>query len=933
MIVIPSRFKELLNKKSTLSGTVDIAIEDFGMWFHDNKLEFFPEYTDHGINHINNVLDSAESIITDNSWKHITPEDIFVLILSVLLHDCAMHLNADNFIHLINNEKYPQKKSRFVQNDTPWKILWEEFMAEALRWDAKKLNAIFNDKTPLKRFEISDSEKLLLTTKDKMLIGEFLRRNHSRLGHEIALNGVPISNSETISINFDNEKLLDIAGLIARSHNYELRDAVDLLPKNQKKQYLECHIPFIMGILRIADYIQIQSARAPKQLLKIKKLVSPISRAEVYKHISIEEIHTNDDDPEALFVQVEPDSVKTFILLKELFSNIQEEIDAFWALIGEVYGLAKNLNVFGIEIRRIKSNIDNIKTFIEENNPAFVPEKLSFKSAEAEMLNLLVKPLYGDKPEVGIRELLQNAIDACRERYNYLLNHNKTLAEEYKNLAAVKISIDRFENDKYILIIEDNGIGMSLHVLKNYFLNIGASFRNSDSWKKENTDENGKSKIYRTGRFGVGVLAAYLLSDEIEVSTQYINDTEGYTFLCKVEDEFITMSKKIQNIGTKVSIIIEKDTYDKLLKDNYGDSNYARWDWFCLQWPLVERSLNGKILKQEFNIINANEKTPKGYHRIESPEYNDVLWSYALEKNTRWYNRKFEGLICNGIKVKDNLYGLELKISNSPTIIVETPALIIFDQDGLLPLNLQRDDLVTNQLTFIEVLMESISIDFVNTLVETLQKIEKTSLMAYFTKNKANFFIKDKWDNISFFPQLIICNYKYLPFDAYLLEQAKPKNILLEPINNADNSSLWEIFKNDVDSFIPVLNPKNTISSRVEYIRTIFHEDKTELPINGKILIIRLSEIIELEGKSGFPKSILKGKEKTVIDSEWVMYSTYNIKLPDIDPVKVVEIMKNNTLYAIGIWNLKWSDTAKQNISPFAKTWIDKVGTPAFNPK
>lgn len=932
MIVIPPRFKELLNKKPILNGVVDIAVTDFGVWFHDNKLEFFPEYTDHGINHINNVLETAESIITDDSWEHITSEDIFVLILSVLLHDCAMHFNADNFIYLINNDNYPKKKSKYITNDTPWKILWDEFMAEALRWDAKKLNAIFNDKTPLRKFEISDSEKLSLTTKNKMLIGEFLRRNHSRLGHEIALNGVPISNADTILIKLENEKLLDIAGLIARSHNHELRDAVDLLPKSKKRQYLECHIPFIMGILRIADYIQIQSARAPKQLLKIKKLVSPISRAEVYKHISIEEIHTKDDDPEALFVQVEPDSVKTFILLKELFLNIQEEMDAFWALIGEVYGLVSGLNSFGITIRRIKSNIDNIKTFIEEHNPTFVPEKLSFKSAEAEMLNLLVKPLYGDKPEIGIRELLQNAVDACRERHNYLLNHDKTQAEEYKSLASVKISIDRFENDEYILIVEDNGIGMNLNVVKNYFLNIGASFRNSDSWKKENIDDSGKSKIYRTGRFGVGVLAAYLLSDEIEVSTQYINDTEGYIFSCKVEDEFIQMSRKKQNTGTKVSIKLEVDTYTKLIKNNYGGDNSTAWDWFCLQWPSVERSLNGKILNQEFNIINANEKLPKGFYRIESPEYNDILWSYELETKSRGYKEKFEGLICNGIKVKSNLYGLELKISNSPTIAIKTPALIIFDQDGLLPLNLQRDNLVTSQLTFIDALTISLSKQYVNDLVDTLFKINKKSLIANYLKNFDNYFKISRYNSLGFFPQLIIYNYTYLPFDLYLIEQLKPKSILLEPVDKSDNSSLWELFKSNVDSFIPILNPKNTISARVEYIRTIFHEDNTKLPIKERILIIRQSEISELKGKTRFPKSTLKYKEKTVIDSEWIMYSDKNIKLLNINLADVVKIMSDETKYAIGIWQLNWENIKESQISAFAKAWIDKVGSPTFNP-
>jgi hypothetical protein len=64
MIIIPSKFKEKLQLNPELSGVIDSTIYEFNFWFNDNKLEFFPEYTDHGINHINEVLNSSESIIS-----------------------------------------------------------------------------------------------------------------------------------------------------------------------------------------------------------------------------------------------------------------------------------------------------------------------------------------------------------------------------------------------------------------------------------------------------------------------------------------------------------------------------------------------------------------------------------------------------------------------------------------------------------------------------------------------------------------------------------------------------------------------------------------------------------------------------------------------------------------------------------------------------
>ena len=37
-------------------------------WFEDNKLVFLPEYTDHGPHHIQEVLEAAQALISEESW-------------------------------------------------------------------------------------------------------------------------------------------------------------------------------------------------------------------------------------------------------------------------------------------------------------------------------------------------------------------------------------------------------------------------------------------------------------------------------------------------------------------------------------------------------------------------------------------------------------------------------------------------------------------------------------------------------------------------------------------------------------------------------------------------------------------------------------------------------------------------------------------------
>ena len=98
---IPKRLTDTLTLSSSLYGAVLSSLAELEPWIADNKLPFFPEYTDHGPDHINQVFVTAEALIRDEAWEVLTPEDAAVLVLAILLHDCAMHLRIDGFIALL----------------------------------------------------------------------------------------------------------------------------------------------------------------------------------------------------------------------------------------------------------------------------------------------------------------------------------------------------------------------------------------------------------------------------------------------------------------------------------------------------------------------------------------------------------------------------------------------------------------------------------------------------------------------------------------------------------------------------------------------------------------------------------------------------------------------------------------------------------------
>lgn len=273
---IPSRFEEILKQNQTLYSVVLDVISSFDPIFKDNKLYFFEEYTDHGINHIESVLNSCEFIITDDSYKNLSPNEVATLILAVILHDLGMHIEFITFTSLLNGD-YDDVICNSIDNKT-WSQLWEDYLSEVKRFNTYQKKNIFGDENI--KFKIPDlSNKDNLDGVDKKVIGEFIRRNHARIAHEIAVKGL-IGNT---SIEFGTEKLdiknRQIAGIVARSHGLDIRDCFYFLEEignDSWRNPLNINIVYLMVILRIADYIQIDKQRVNPYLLKVKSFNSPI---------------------------------------------------------------------------------------------------------------------------------------------------------------------------------------------------------------------------------------------------------------------------------------------------------------------------------------------------------------------------------------------------------------------------------------------------------------------------------------------------------------------------------------------------------------------------------------------------------------------------------------------------------------------------------
>lgn len=307
---LPIKFEKVLEQDTKLRAETLRLVSEFFDWMYENKTEFFPEYTDHGVLHVQSVLDTAEEIILDESFKILSPEDIYVLVSAVLLHDCAMHISKNGLWELISNNRFNGVLFGF-SSDEEWLHRWNNFSSDVNRFEESDWYKFFGEYQPVTLPNIGDSS---ISDDQKIVIGDFVRRYHACIAQVISTYGIPVDKGVHEVFNSEFNPLNQLAGFVARSHNYGLRQVKDKISHNNRdRMYLNVHVSFLMGVIRIADYMQFTSKRTPKKLFENKGFCSPISIAEWEKHLSI--ISTNDADPdqELLFVEATPDDAKTLV--------------------------------------------------------------------------------------------------------------------------------------------------------------------------------------------------------------------------------------------------------------------------------------------------------------------------------------------------------------------------------------------------------------------------------------------------------------------------------------------------------------------------------------------------------------------------------------------------------------------------------------------
>lgn len=177
-------------------------------------------------------------------------------------------------------------------------------------------------------------------------------------------------------------------------------------------------------------------------------------------------------------------------------------------------------------------------------------------SVETENIFPIIKKwLYSEK-DIFLRELVSNASDAITKLKKI------ALSEEFEGGTDYRIDL-KFDQEKRILSIEDNGIGMSTDEVKKYINQI--AFSGATDFAKQYQNSENKAEII--GHFGLGFYSSFMVSKKVVIETKSYKKSEaGVIWESESGTDFTISTSDKSGRGTKISLYLDSESGEYLDK-------------------------------------------------------------------------------------------------------------------------------------------------------------------------------------------------------------------------------------------------------------------------------------------------------------------------------------------------------------------------------
>lgn len=559
-------YNQLQKLDTTLSEQVK-AIYDLTYETINNISKSYGNYTMHDMNHGLRVASYMEQLAfgIDGNFEYNISKynalELALMTLSAILHDIGMTIRD------IDRENIKNNKIKYTDS-----LTFEGVM-----------KVVKND--------------------EEEAIKEIIRRTHAARIYDfinLDIGGKTISNILMIDNTY---KYAEDVAQICKAHGEEHLYLKKLRTENTKGIYTY-NLQYIAALLRIADYLDLDKQRTPILWYSVMR-IDGFSREEWEKNFTIQnatKLKEYIDGKLQIYFDGKSADAKIHRKYLRYIDDLKKELEETDELL--------NTKTAEEKYRF------NISTKVEDRvqTEGFTYSDLRLNLDYSAITNLLMgKNIYGDC-RLGLRELIQNSIDACE-----LMEEEKNKNNEIITIPA-EIYIIHSKEKGYVKI-KDTGIGMTLDVVKKHFLNVGKSYYKSNEYLFKN------HSYKPIGHYGIGFLACFLLSDSVTVKTKfYSNNDINQIELEKYSEYVVTTSQQTPNFfGTEIVLNYEK--FFSVFKD-VSDLKLFLETYFYTNIPIKLRDDDsGKmesITNKHSKSVDLIKETKTKYetHRINCSEYH-----------------------------------------------------------------------------------------------------------------------------------------------------------------------------------------------------------------------------------------------------------------------------------------------------------------------
>lgn len=530
----------------------------------DNQLF---EYDKHDKSHSEKVLKNIEELLREKGIAELSFLEALVLRLCCYFHDAGMILpqcyvplmekvetnpsvNPEEGLNAWLTEKkkgYADIKGQFYCPDT--EAGFEDFLIDQLEEYQKYCMGLPQNS------EVSSKEDYFREKRH-----EYLRITHGARARVY---------SQNLSARFSNglsgsgrEDLKKAVGDICASHCWEIGEVRKLTTKLELQNScpeMTCNVRYLAMLLRLGDVLHFSSDRVSDTVYAERDPMGAISD----RHWRVKlgdlsyTISTSAKNRKITFDGSFEDP-KSYYFLQDHLNRMDEELKNYAFFVSDMHGeLDSARYVLGLPTEVDRERVRAI---------GFKPDQdLKFKLEHQKIITLLMgMRLYRDE-FMCLRELYQNALDACR--CMRAENETKGLHGELE----IEFGMGTDDGGDF-LYCKDQGTGMTIDIVKNYLLRIGNSYYQSPEFRRANASWGGK--VSPVSEFGIGLLSCYMIASRIEVITRHYTKAEDDTIWISMEcsDDygyFKTPSRRekrwLDNHGTIVKLYLMDEYKDKVM--------------------------------------------------------------------------------------------------------------------------------------------------------------------------------------------------------------------------------------------------------------------------------------------------------------------------------------------------------------------------------